>query len=406
MTSHGPLAASPPERLHALDAVRALALLLGVAFHATMSYLPGAQYLWIASDGDQTVVLSVLFYVVHLFRMTVFFVIAGFFGRMALERLGTMAFARDRFKRIVVPLLSAWPLVFTGIVAAVVWGAYVKNGGSFPKESPPGPAFTPSDFPLTHLWFLYVLSLLYLGALALRTLVARLDRKGLLRAGVDACMRALVKPWAPLLLAVPVAICLSTLPKWLPWFGIPTPDHSLYPNLAASVGFGVAFGFGWLLQRQPKLLELIAHFRWWNLGLAVAATIVCFVMVGLNPALKLSLDEGTKLAYAFSYGVASWAWSLTLIGLTLRFLSSYNATWRYLADASYWVYIVHLPLVMALQVAASQLAWPWWIEYPSLLAIAFALMLGSYHLMVRHSFIGATLNGRRVPRAAAPGRPQ
>ena len=35
-------AAPAPERLHALDAVRGFALLLGIVLHATLSFMPGA----------------------------------------------------------------------------------------------------------------------------------------------------------------------------------------------------------------------------------------------------------------------------------------------------------------------------------------------------------------------------
>jgi hypothetical protein len=62
---------------------------------------------------------------------------------------------------------------------------------------------------------------------------------------------------------------------------------------------------------------------------------------------------------------------------------------------------VHLPLVMALQVGASRLALPWWCEFPLLLAVGMALMLGSYEMFVRHGRIGAWLNGKRVPREKA-----
>lgn len=44
MTTVGPpIHALRSERLHALDALRAGALILGLFFHATMSFLPGPQ---------------------------------------------------------------------------------------------------------------------------------------------------------------------------------------------------------------------------------------------------------------------------------------------------------------------------------------------------------------------------
>lgn len=388
------------DRLHGLDAVRGFALLLGVALHATMTYLPGAKYFWITSDTDSSLVLSGLFYWIHLFRMPLFFLIAGFFAHLSFHRLGMKAFIKDRFKRIVIPLVSAWPMVFTGIILVIVWIALIKFNGTLPKESPPGPKFTPEDFPLTHLWFLYVLSLLYAAVLLLRTALARLDRQGRICARLDALMRVLVRPGASLLLALPLTAGLYKTQDWMMWFGIPTPDNSLYPNLAAVLAFSVAFLVGWGLHRQPALLQPLKQYWFINSIIAVLATGICLSMIGIHPVLLPASQDLHKLAYAFAYSLSAWSWVLALMGIGLRFLSGFNAKRRYLADASYWVYIVHLPIIMALHVTASLVNWPWWIEYPLMLAVGFAVMLGSYQLFVRHSFIGAMLNGRKMPRHA------
>ncbi len=387
------------ERLHGLDAVRGFALLLGVALHATMSYLPGSQYWWIVGDNPSSA-LSVLFYWVHMFRMPLFFLIAGFFAHLSFHRLGMKVFIKDRFKRIVVPLVTGWPMVWTGIILVIVWIALIKFNGSLPKESPPGPKFTPGDFPLTHLWFLYVLSLLYVAILALRTALAKLDKLGRIRASLDALMRGLMQPGASLVLALPLTIGLCNVPKWVMWFGVPTPDSSLYPNIAAMLGFSVAFLVGWGLHRQTALLQQLKMYWLINLVLALIATGASLSMIGLNPVLTPAPEDPQKLIYAFTYSVAAWSWTLVLIGMGLRFLSNASPSRRYLADASYWVYIVHLPIVMALQVACSLINWPWWVEYPLMLTFGFAVMLGSYQLFVRYSFIGAALNGRKMPRPA------
>lgn len=397
MKSHEVLSANV-ERLHGLDAVRGFALLLGVALHATMSYLPGSQYWWIVSDVDPSMALSGLFYWVHMFRMPLFFLIAGFFAHLSFHRLGMKAFIKDRFKRIVIPLVSAWPMVFTGIIIVIVWIALIKFHGILPKESPPGPKFTPDDFPLTHLWFLYVLSLLYIVILSLRTLLAGLDRKGYVRKFLDAVMRLLLKPGASLLLALPLAAGLYVTPKWVMWFGIPTPDSSLYPNLAACLGFSVAFLVGWGLHRQIALLQVLKKFWSVNLALALIATAASLSITGLSPLQLPVTDNSQKLMYAFTYSVGAWSWTLAWVGMGLRFLSDVSPKRRYLADSSYWVYIVHLPIVMALQVAGSLVSWPWWVEYPLILTLGFTVMLSSYQLFVRHTFIGATLNGRKMPR--------
>ena len=94
--------------------------------------------------------------------------------------------------------------------------------------------------------------------------------------------------------------------------------------------------------------------------LACAGTAGCLAIVGLRPVLAPVTDAAEQALYAGLYAIASWAWTLALLGLALRYLNGYSATRRYLSDASYWIYLVHLPLVMALQVWTSRLALPWW----------------------------------------------
>ena len=79
------MSSKPANRLHALDAVRAIALLLGVVLHASMSFIPGPP-VWIIQDNAAATEFSLLFYIPHMFRMVLFFLIAGYFARFALER--------------------------------------------------------------------------------------------------------------------------------------------------------------------------------------------------------------------------------------------------------------------------------------------------------------------------------
>src|SRR4051812_36414745 len=80
-----------PERLHALDAVRGYALLLGIVLHATMSFLPSPTRIWIIQDSHPSITLGVLFFAIHVFRMTTFFLITGFFAHLSFHRRGTWA---------------------------------------------------------------------------------------------------------------------------------------------------------------------------------------------------------------------------------------------------------------------------------------------------------------------------
>ena len=105
-----------------------------------------------------------------------------------------------------------------------------------------------------------------------------------------------------------------------------------------------------------------------------------------------------RLTLAACYPLATWAWTFGLLGLAMRFLSGQNAAIRYVADSSYWIYLIHLPIIMVAQVLLFPLALPALAKFALVLATTLPIMLLSYHLMVRYSFLGALLNGRRRER--------
>jgi glucans biosynthesis protein C len=67
----------------------------------------------------------------------------------------------------------------------------------------------------------------------------------------------------------------------------------------------------------------------------------------------------------------------------------------YLADASYWWYLWHLPIVMILQIWIADWSLNGWLKLLMILAVTVAILLPSYHTMVRYTFIGRILNGMR-----------
>jgi peptidoglycan/LPS O-acetylase OafA/YrhL len=202
---------------------------------------------------------------------------------------------------------------------------------------------------------------------------------------------------APFFLAVPLAIALPATHKWVPWFGIPTPDHSLYPNLAAVVGYGFAFGFGWWVHRQAApFLASASRNSATNLVIAVAATLLCLQLSNPSTGLQIAMTGWQSGLFAWAYAVAGWGYALALVGYTVKYLGGYSAWRRYLSDASYWIYLVHLPVVMALQVVAAQCSAPWWVEFTLIVAVTIALALLTYHWLVRRTWLGAVLNGKRL----------
>ncbi|MBC7436020.1 MAG: acyltransferase family protein [Bdellovibrionales bacterium] len=395
-------------RFHALDAVRAMALLLGIVLHACMSFLPAMREIGFpVVDDSSSEVLNALFLLIHMFRMPLFFVMAGYFARLVVQRRGVAAFARDRLLRIVRPLVLGWIVIVPltgGILYAV---AQQENKPLFHPNIPPGSAL---QFPLAHLWFLYVLVLVYIGFMTLRWMsllwLGRHDRLLPALRKVDAVVHGLVAfPVGVLVLAAPLAFALYHYEWWWVSLGIPTPDYSLLPNPPALVGYGLAFTLGWSMQRQPGLLLTLARLWLDYLLLGSTLTFACVAIAGTSMAAVIT-GPAERMVYALCYCAASWCWIFALTGAAVRFMPQENLRWRYLADASYWMYLVHLPLVFALQ--ALVMHWPlhWSLKFAGVLILALALPLLSYKHLVRHTWLGKMLNGRRYPAngAAVPAQ--
>lgn len=375
MTTDKQILAAGQTRLHSLDAVRAFALLLGVILHATMSFLPGPQ-LWLVDDRESSVVLSATFFVIHMLRMLTFFLIAGVVARLSFQRLGAAAFYRDRLLRIGVPLVLGWLILFPALMAAA-------------RIPPSAWEVSLAGFPLIHLWFLYLLGLFYLAMAIVQPMVARIHAGRL--------MHVLRQPWALPLLAAPLCLSLYLHPYWVMWFGIPTPDRGFVPNLPSVLGFGSAFAFGWMASLHADMLDLWRR-RWpAHLALALACTVFCLASAGLAPLLMPVPQGMGKLLFAASYSLGAWSWALCLVGMAQRFLAQHSPARRYLADASYWIYLVHLPLVVLLQRLVAALDLPWPLKLLLILAAAFALMLATYAVLVRRTVVGVMLNGRKKP---------
>ena len=96
---------NPPadSRRHDLDALRAVAMLLGIFLHASLAYVPGIP--WPVQDTQPAPWLGLLFLAIHGFRMPLFVLVSGFFTAMLWQRRGPWAMLAQRYKRVFVPLL-------------------------------------------------------------------------------------------------------------------------------------------------------------------------------------------------------------------------------------------------------------------------------------------------------------
>ena len=361
-------------RLHHLDALRALTMLLVLPVHAVV--IAGFHGGW--NDAEAT-----LFWLVHVFRVPLFFLLAGFFGAHLLRSHGRAGLLRNRLVRIVVPLVTVVVLVVP------VLGLMLKSVSAIDPRPGSSGLGVFVDFYPHYVWFLWYLVFFYCGALALHALLARLPGvRGALHRG----SRGLLSHWtAPLLLAVPCALLIYREPTWTP----ETPSESFLPHWDLLVYFATFFACGWALCSVAGAREAIESRpgRYTALG-----------SVALPPALALYLLHGepavgtSRLAHVAAvclFSVTTWALVFALLGAARRYLPEANPRLRYLADSSYWIFLSHFPVMAALAIALFAIPMPDGLRLPLLVLVTFCLIFPAYGAFVRHGAIGRILHGHR-----------
>ena len=398
-------------RYHSLDALRAAALLLGIFFHAAESFCP-ERWSWAVVDPQAHWVFAAFQHTLHSFRMEVFFLIAGFFAHLVYHRRGFRAFVRHRTQRILVPFLVGWVFLYPLIILIWIWGR-LEMGRPDLIGMPAGTdasmtwwiwigffargLFAGSEFSLIHLWFLYDLLLLYGCVLAGRWAWSVLDRSGRGKELADRFVSGLLHSRWPI---APLAL-LTLLPLWWMGEGVRTPNTSLMPDVPVLATYGLFFGLGWMMHRRTELLPHLRRNWVLNLGIGLVLAIATFFGADIGNfadpagAHPVFLETLSICAYA----AAMWALVFGFSGMFMTFCGRQNGFWRYIADSSYWLYLVHLVLVVPLQVLVSDANWHPAVKYLVINAIAFPVLFLSYNYLVRNTFLGAQLNGRRFARA-------
>ena len=74
-----------PDRYHGLDALRGIAMLLGIVIHSAMPYIPNVGEFW-PSDASSSELINTIFQFIHIWRMPLFFILSGFFANLIINR--------------------------------------------------------------------------------------------------------------------------------------------------------------------------------------------------------------------------------------------------------------------------------------------------------------------------------
>jgi glucan biosynthesis protein C len=327
-------------RYAGLDAARAYAMLIVIALHAAVPFM-ATPIGWAIEDPSHHLAVDVFVWLAHAFVMPVFFWLSGLFGRVTYDRVGLAGFARSRVVRIAVPLVIA--LVPCSLAMNALWDWAASRRGVVQVAT-----LHASGLPITlaHLWFLYYL----LAVSAIAVAIARVPRTIALAGAAVAVIATMVVSGSQ----------------------IDTPLSFMIDPIA--LGFHAAFFVaGWHAREQ---LGAYARLAWPAVAVSVALAITSFVV------LAGSIGEMPPVAVRVVIGALSIASTIGFLGLCLR---SRPRRWvRFVARASYWSYIVHLPIVVLLQIALVDVPLPWPLKLAAIASVATLVCLGTFALANQH----------------------
>lgn len=243
-----------------------------------------------------------------------------------------------------------------------------------------------------HLWFMYDLIFFYAVALALVPLVLRVPAAW--RAGALRFFGFVVaRPWLrfPLFALVTMGM-LSNVGRML------YASLSFVPNGRLLLSYGMYFVVGWLFYLKRDEIPKFERFAWTHVVMGLAIFFLAGPTIRLLAGGPLSRPSLFFLTIAVG-GTVVWLLFFGFTGLFLRHFNRPSPAVRYVVDASFWIYLVHLPLSIWLPGLFSGLALPAGLKILMVFGLTLLLGFATYDLFVRSTGIGLVLNGRRRPRA-------
>ncbi len=378
-------------RLAGFEFVRALAVLGVVMLHACVPYLrnpmPGLS--WSVTDRSD-VAVDVAFWSIEVFIMPLFLALAGFFAWQTVTRRGPSVLLKSRARRLLVPLafgclvilpmdLYAWVLgwVAEGLVEPVKLRSF-KFDGVIDRDL----------WGTSHLWFLQYL-FLYVALLATWCVAKqKFPSVGEIRATGGT-----------------IAICLFVLavatllvrPNVVWGF-----QHAFAPVPSKWIYSGAFFFAGTLLaSADPQLRRL--HCGSGRLA-ASAILLLCAAVVMGRWHLSGGDSPLANAALALLTVAAASTSTFAMLGLATRHVREIPWAIQYLAAASFWVYLVHHPLLVVIH---QDLKWLLPAASPILKAmLSFGLSatvsLLTYEGLVRKTWLGRLLGFTWMPGAIPP----
>ncbi len=328
-------------RLPYLDNLRSVALLLGLVFHSAIVY--GADIGYAIQNQERSSALGLFCYFIHSFRMPLFFCISGFFTGLVWERKGMRAYLESRWNRILLPTLF-------GILCLAPIQYFLMQ-----KEKDQSIDFLsfyvefwqPSQFALSHLWFLVYLvfySVLWMTLAPLtKKLFSRLQSFKLSHSSflILSVLFTFSSTW----------IANQIFRKGIPILGI---EPLLFIYQAVFFFLGVFAYYSkqvFVLRASTKKETQLLTF------LLLPSFLAFLILEKTDPMWKAYhwVDPFLRTGHLFLWAGLPWLWIPLFVGLFQKFFNQTSNAWAYLSRASLAIYLIHHPI--SLWIASILVPW-------------------------------------------------
>jgi glucan biosynthesis protein C len=371
-----------PRRVYALDALRAVMMLLGLVLHTSVIYSPYPSTVRTIMAQETAPVFHHLVDLIHSFRMQTFFLVSGYFGALLYYRKGPSEMMMNRIYKILLPMI-VFTLILHPLTHLVkVYAEQRIIGGSDAWDK----AWTSTlrleflPFRLLHLWFLYYLMIFSTTFWAIAQILQRTGIEG------GQIRNRLKRITASPFLRIILLFLLYLAGLWLNGEYDLHTNTSFWPDKYLIFCYLVFYGSGWVIYKTGDLAKL----NWHPLVLTFTGILV-YVSGNL---LKTGIDPVYQFAFLqLTYALTTTLLSLGITGLFLKYLDHYSSVIDYVMRAAFFVYLIHVPIVLGLSGLLAGHGLSAYVQFALNLTLTIILSFTMYHFFVRGTFIAKFLDG-------------
>ena len=311
-----------------LDWLRVLAFGLLILYHSGMAW---SGWPWHLNSAESLGWLREAMRFLNRWRMPLIFLVSGGAIALALGQRTGGAFARDRLRRLLLPLgFGMIVLVPPQVYAERLYGG--RFTGSFLDWLPQAfvGIYPNGNTSWHHLWFVaYVLVLTFI--LLPYFLWARTERAGVLQSALAKAMGRFFLHWS---MALPLAASIF----WL--VPISRNPNGLFGDWYGLVTYGVLLLYGGFVFGTPEMLAVLNRQRWLSLAVGVASYVLLYTIYFQGEVLP-RIASADRPIYAVLSGVNTMAWLFAAVGFANRYLTMRPRFLGVATEAVYPFYMIH-----------------------------------------------------------------